>query len=633
MTSSLLRRSWPLLFVTTLFAQAPSVDLMVKAKSGFLNLGGSRIVRLELANELRLQPLTSDNVNEGEYYYVLCSPTSDWQIDADFFADELLPLSIQQDDGTYAIVWKGEIVSGTILLGFPKALKIHQPFSFFLVSGDSTYRAEMTVPEELWPGFSSYSQIRERLERAQRESAWTTIIDLCNKVLAQEAFRIFPSFEDLASARTAAFRAHLDEARNALESFLPGEPQTLRERIIRVDSLRPAFRFVLDSLPRPDLQITSLLPVIADLMEATHAAELRLAVARDSLQRALDDHTIRWILEGSFYGKNALRYQDMIEALVLAFASVSPADTIPGSLAPRLPAETQERLARQNLTESYETFIRICLERHSRRAPLFPPEFLPNLRKDSVAFPLPYYSMLRATGEYFGGSLALARSEIATIVRTSYNADLTRQYDLMRIFIGIRENPPHPDIVHLLAEGEQREGQLDTAGVHETYRLLSLLAPTFAYGYYIVGTVYERMNDDIRALNSFQTAYQLDTLFLSAYREAFSMLVNDSMYEPALSVYQSALSRGNDCWEVRFNLGKTYLVRKDAVRAVAEYEKALAHNPKSYDAWVQCSLAYQAQKNFSKARQCLGEAMKIDPANQLAVDLMKSLQQLQAGTK
>ena len=36
-------------------AQAPSVQLKIKAKSGFLGMGGSRTVKIELSNENRQQ--------------------------------------------------------------------------------------------------------------------------------------------------------------------------------------------------------------------------------------------------------------------------------------------------------------------------------------------------------------------------------------------------------------------------------------------------------------------------------------------------------------------------------------------------------------------------------------------------
>ncbi len=90
----------PLLFcilciATISDAQAPSAQLMIKEK-GFLR--SERIVSIELSNQNRQQPLTSDNVNDGPYYYFLVTPAADWELDADIVSENLSKINIYQNE-------------------------------------------------------------------------------------------------------------------------------------------------------------------------------------------------------------------------------------------------------------------------------------------------------------------------------------------------------------------------------------------------------------------------------------------------------------------------------------------------------------------------------------------------------
>ena len=93
--------------VAFLNAQAPSVQLKIKSKSGFLGIGGPRTVKIELSNENREQPLTSENVDSGQYYYFLITPVEDWHLDQDFVKDELSKVNIYQDEKKISIAKEG----------------------------------------------------------------------------------------------------------------------------------------------------------------------------------------------------------------------------------------------------------------------------------------------------------------------------------------------------------------------------------------------------------------------------------------------------------------------------------------------------------------------------------------------
>ena len=194
-----------LLCMTALLnAQAPSVQLKIKAKSGFLGMGGPRTIKIELSNENRQQPLTSDNVNSGQYSYFLVTPVEDWKLDQDFVKDELSKVNIYQNEKKIPIEWKGELISegnNSVLLGFPKTFVINLLFLFQCPIDETMNQAEFKVPQEFWPGFTMVSDLAKQAEIAADAKNFISAIRSYDKILSNADFKIlFNSFSPYKSA-------------------------------------------------------------------------------------------------------------------------------------------------------------------------------------------------------------------------------------------------------------------------------------------------------------------------------------------------------------------------------------------------------------------------------------------------
>jgi len=260
---------------------------------------------------------------------------------------------------------------------------------------------------------------------------------------------------------------------------------------------------------------------------------------------------------------------------------------------------------------------------------LFPIDFLPNLKKDTLSFPLPYYSMLKAVNDFYYGNLANAKEEIFRIFRTCYDQELIGRFDMMRVIIGNREQHISPEILKMLGEAEQFERAKDVQNAQDKYRQVTLIAPDFAYGYFALGKFYNRTGESIRANVSFQRAFQIDTLYMSAYRESYYIYIKQSNYKEIINVLTNALSKGNDYWEINYNLGVAFLGDADPARAIESFKRALALNPKSYKTNIQIGLAHQNVKDYQKAREYFNNAIGLDPTKQEAVDFLTKLNELQ----
>ncbi|RPI04997.1 MAG: hypothetical protein EHM64_08030 [Ignavibacteriae bacterium] len=622
-----------LLCITALLnAQAPSVQLKIKEKSGFLGMGGPRTIKIELSNENRQQPLTCDNVNSGPYTYFMVTPAEDWQLDQDFVKEELSKVNIYQDEKKIPIAWKGELIAGgnnSILLGFSKTFKLHLLFLFQCPTEEAMHQVEFKVPQEFWPGYSTMSELTRQAEAAIAANNFKKAIGSYEQILANENLKIFAQYDELKSKRTFCFSEYYNETAAAFQSSAASPQTDLKMRIAQMDGFKPTFKYIIDSLPRAEWNIGSLDTAVAPILDRCRITLNQTEALRDSLQHALDDQNIKWIIEGSATSKNGYRYVNMIETLASAFSSINFADTLATELKVRIPEEHQTRLAKYNDTESYDTFIRICNERWQTRLPIFPIDFLPNLKKDTISFSQPYYSMLKAVNDYYYGNYSSAKEEIVQIFRKCYDPEIIGRFDMLRVLILNREMHISSEIMKMFDEAALLEKAKDIQNAQDKYRQITLIAPNFAYGFFVLGKFHNRTGDPIRANFAFQRAYQIDTLYMSAYRESCNLYMRQSNFKEIINVLTTALAKGNDYWEINYNLGIAFLGDADPARAIQSFEHALLLNPKSYKTNIQIGLAHQNVKNYQKAREYFNNAIGLDPTKQEAVDFLTKLNELQ----
>lgn len=617
-------------------AQVPSVQLKVKDKSGLFGMGGPRIVQIELSNQLHQLPVTGDNVNSDQYYYFYVAPAEDWVLDADFAENELSKVSVYQNGQTIAAAWKSTLKTngnGSIVLGFPKTLKLYQLFLFQVPIGDAKNQAEFKVPKEYWPGYSALVKNRRTGDSLLTAFQYRGAIGSYEKILADPMQKIFPEYSEVKNSRTKSFGGLSIANQSVFESIVANTDLSLKDKVFKVDSMKPSLKYVVDSMPNTDFGIGSLDTTIAPILTASLIELNQLVRVRDSLQHLLDNQNVQWINEGSSTGKSGFLYQYMIETLAYAFSSLPFDDTLATELKIHISDDLNNRLMKNNIKDSYLTFLRICNERFQAHMPIFPVEFLPNLKNDTMQTTLPYYSMLKAVNDFFYSNYPSALDEIRKIFRSCYEQELNNRFDMMRIIIINRQQHISDDIYKMLQEASQLEAKNYAAGAAERYRQTTLIAPNFAYGFFVFGKFYNRSGDFNRAVYYFQRAYQIDTMYFSAYRECFNSYLKQGNYKPMIDVLTTALSKGNDYWEINYNLGTAYLGDGDIAHAIQYFEHALALNPKSYTTNVKLGLAYQNIKNFQKAREFFNNAIGVDPTRQEAVDYLTKLNELQRSSK
>ena len=616
------------LIVSVGLGQIPSVELKVRGSSGFLGLGGAKFVQLRLSDESEQQPLTSANVNAGQFYYFTCLAVG-WQLDPDFVKETLSKLTIEQNNLRESISYSSEIKTRgdttSILIGFSKSLKIHEPFLFRIQLGDNQNQVQYSIPMEYWPGYETIETISVQAEKALAAGRFPEAISCYRALITNNALQMFPQQAEARLRIVRTFQAYLDANTAAFQALRDSTQLDPHTRIARFAQFRPVFMYVIDSLPPLRFELGPMDTSTTYLLDQARNAVLRIGSVTDSLQNSLDEKTVDWILDGSVTGKTGLQYQTMIEALAYAYSSLDFADTSATDLTVSIPPQIEMRLEKNNLMESYRTFVRVCGDRFQMKLALFPVDFLPNLRKDTAAFPLPYYFMLKAVSDYYGGNLSTVKEDIFGVFRTCFVPQLLEQFDRLRVIVNGRLAHVPDNVLRLLHEGRDFEAKQSFPEAEDKFRQAVIIAPDFAYGSFMLGQQYVESGDTAMGISLFQKACQLDTLYLSAYLACYDYYRLHRDYRLMIDAFSTALARGNDYWVINDGLGTAFMGYAEPQRALVPFRRALDLNSQSYETCIQLGQAYQATRDFLRAREYFNKALEIDALRKEAVDALNNL--------
>jgi len=614
-----------------------SVQLLVKKSSGFLGMGSPRSLEVELSNQLKQQPLTSDNVNGGNYYYFLCKPKN-WTFDEDFVTEELQKLFIVQDVQKFQIVWKETFhednPAPALLVGFSKSLQLHKPFSIEFDYGEGIDSKQFIVPMELWPGYTQIMKLWNDANELQKAQRLKEAVKVYDQLLSNNQYQIFPFYENARSKRTQIFRDIFERTKSAFAITMAQEFLNPKEKMLQIVDYLPQFQYVVDSLPNAAANVTIADTSVNALLSETQLAIVRATSARDSLLRAADEVNLQWLLNGNVSENKRVTYLSFVPFMVYALSSIDfTATTIPELSIASLSDQQQAELRKLKLTEMFESFLRIMNKRLKEQVGLFSQEFFFTLRLDTAYFSQPFYSMLKSINNFFLGDITGAKNELVKVFRHCDDNELLSRFHILRIALDLYALDVSRETIRLLREADAAEKNNDLAGALERYKQVMIIAPNYAYASFALGSYYLRTNETERALAFFKKAYQIDKTYFPAYRETYNVYNRTGNFKPMIEVLTLAIQNGNDYWETNFNLGYAYQGEQDFTRAAQYFERALALNPKSYRTMVNCGIAYQNSRKYNKAREFFNRAIELDPDRPEAVSMLKQLDEIERGVR
>lgn len=618
-----------LLSVSVSLGQVPTARLQVTKSSGFLGMGSPHFVTVRLSTPRGDTILTSETVNAHALYYFLLKPEGDWLPDEDFRTSLAPTLRILQGDVRFDLATMDEATAGdsSLILGFPKDLRLSVPFQFSIGTEDEIYSAPFDVPTNFWPGYARLETLLTAAQESRRAGKHRLAVASIDSALMDPSLQEFPQLTDLREARTTLVTTVATNAWARLDSALASPQMSLEQKITVADSAASDLRFAADSLQASSLGIRSAEPAIVDFAARTRAQAAQSVSLRNSLQEQLDLEQIAWILQRGNHAKNGLLYDHMVEALAYAYSSVNFLDTSQASFTPALPSQIKERLDDEGIAGDYAVFVRMCNDRYRRGDLVFPDGFLPTLRADTARQMLPAYFMLQAFSDYWSGRANDARAAARVVVRRSTDPLIVSRYDMLRVATGIRLGEYPSDEAATLAKAQSLivRGDVDSA-----VELLSHdRGPTALAALALMGgNLAVSRGDTVGALDHFAAALRTDPLTVDAALSSAGIWRARGELRGATDILQRAVEQGNEYWLVYYTLGMISLEDNRPPGALSALEAAQSITPRNYETAIALGLTHEKMGDVRRARDYYNRAISIDPLRTEAVDLLTKLKRI-----
>lgn len=615
------------LFVSTVIPQ--SVTLKVREKTIFR---GERFVTVRFSVEGAKENFTDVDVAKGKYYYFVCQPEGDWKIDEKFAEEFAKKVLIQQDGNVYypdvydLITYDGVV---SLIFAFEKKFKIEKPFKIvYPISEKVVSSGEMSVPENLWEGYSKASKLYQDGLKLYNDKDYRGSANTLFELVADEGSKKFSFYKDAREKCIKSLDNILIELVDRFNSVVSAvmEPE---DKLKRYDSLKVNFQNYVNNVLTPKLNALSDTLVLGMLSRANGYLE-KLENEVKSEKYRLDVKSISWLnTEG---GLN-FKYRVMMDALAYAFTSESFWNNPDTTKFEFILADTVlANLRAFGIEKDYNIFQRVCISNLKTKQTLFDEKFLVNLLNNSNQLPQPYYEIFLAVDNYVRKNYSESKNYILNALKKLTDFELIRRLEILRSMIFVREKNLSSEAVELYREGLKKLLAGDKTGGLDAIRRSVLLEPRFPLANYTIGELYYKDNDFYPAIIYLSKAVSLDSNFVLAYIRLFDIYKAQGNWSDAKTLLESAISSGNDFWIVRISLGQVYNELKLYDQAIGSLTKAISYNPSNYEQYVYLGIAYANAGKLAEAEATLKKAAEINPDRREAYDELKRIGELKKAT-
>jgi tetratricopeptide (TPR) repeat protein len=136
---------------------------------------------------------------------------------------------------------------------------------------------------------------------------------------------------------------------------------------------------------------------------------------------------------------------------------------------------------------------------------------------------------------------------------------------------------------------------------------------------------------DLKVLEPVKTIADLESLARQypdqslVFEKLGWVYAKEKKWQPAIASYEQAARLNPGAAGPLNNLGNIYFLLNDRPRAIEYWQRSLALNPRQADSRLNLALAYYYQGRLKACGEQLREVLKIDPANEKAIVLLKQM--------
>jgi tetratricopeptide (TPR) repeat protein len=164
----------------------------------------------------------------------------------------------------------------------------------------------------------------------------------------------------------------------------------------------------------------------------------------------------------------------------------------------------------------------------------------------------------------------------------------------------------------------------DYAGAERDFLKKLEMDPKSTLTWLNLGTVYMRQEKKAEALAAYRKATQLAPNSAQVWIQLGQALAADSA-AAAQKVFDRALALDPPSLAARRGKGLTYLVLEQYAQAISPLKEVTEADPNDAEAWVYLGQAYLGSGKQAEARSCFQRALKVDPGNKEAQELLQQM--------
>lgn len=148
-----------------------------------------------------------------------------------------------------------------------------------------------------------------------------------------------------------------------------------------------------------------------------------------------------------------------------------------------------------------------------------------------------------------------------------------------------------------------------------TRTALQRLASVNEETWLLIGRLAEQMNEQERALSSYECALRHNPYSIPAMTQIAGILRANEQFQRAAEYFQSILNIDQTNGEIWSSLGHCYLMMDDIQKTYAAYQQALYHlkNPKDPRLWYGIGILYDRYGSLEHAEEAFTQTIQMDP--------------------
>lgn len=182
-----------------------------------------------------------------------------------------------------------------------------------------------------------------------------------------------------------------------------------------------------------------------------------------------------------------------------------------------------------------------------------------------------------------------------------------------------------PDAVGYFMKGEIFEMTGDSAKAASSYQTATEVNPDYYDAYIRLGILYAASNS-MMALEYYGTAIRLQPNNIEPKYNKAVFCQDHGMVDEALFQYDAILKLDPNNEVAFYNKGYCYLVHKGDYSSAEEmFTRSINLNPAFRDAYYNRGLAFEALKNYKKAREDYNKVLELDPQHEGAANALDNL--------